>query len=104
MDSIQQFSRSDSSSESKHFFEASYQYSHHTTFSDSIANVVSAMKSVTGMSLSGVLPLETLTTGSNECPMECLTTLTAYTDKQQGKSLFVFLSRNLEAQSAFEAC
>ncbi|KAL6743344.1 hypothetical protein Aduo_016390 [Ancylostoma duodenale] len=52
--------------------------------SGTLGNLISSVTSVAGMPLNGVLPLETLTASSSECPMECLTTLTAYTDKLQG--------------------
>ncbi|KIH57018.1 hypothetical protein ANCDUO_12798 [Ancylostoma duodenale] len=52
--------------------------------SGTLGNLISSVTSVAGMPLNGVLPLETLTASSNECPMQCLTTLKAYTDKLQG--------------------
>ncbi|RCN42484.1 hypothetical protein ANCCAN_11560 [Ancylostoma caninum] len=56
--------------------------------SGTLGNLISSVTSVAGMPLNGVLPLETLTASSSECPMECLTTLTAYADKLQGNIFF----------------
>ncbi|EYC26467.1 hypothetical protein Y032_0010g1171 [Ancylostoma ceylanicum] len=64
MTSLQQFSLSD--------------------LSGTLGNLFSSVTSVAGIPLNALLPLETLSTSSSECPMECLTTLTAYTDKQRG--------------------
>ncbi|ETN78961.1 zinc finger, C2H2 type [Necator americanus] len=63
MDSVQQFSRSD--------------------FNNTFAHVLSSgNNSLMGMSLTGALPLETFPSISNGCPVECLTTLTAYKDNK----------------------
>ncbi|CAJ0589457.1 unnamed protein product [Cylicocyclus nassatus] len=50
----------------------------------SLANVISTAGTVSGMFSSGALPVESFGSLTKECPSECLTTLTAYTDTKQG--------------------